>query len=206
MNNNDDLLKNYIESQKRQKEILEETKENRLKNKNYSKQAKNLSEDSKDELKNDRDQASRMNEIKTAPEFLMLAETEYENRNFKVAITFLNNAIEIDPKVANYYLRRGLAKVNLIDQQETIDFLKDDPVLSKYFNTDFANYLDLISDKNLDYQSAIDDYTKAIEIDPSDAHYYYSRGNAKEKLEDYQGAIDDWNKAIELDPALANAL
>ena len=26
MNNNDDLLKNYLESQKRQKEILEETK------------------------------------------------------------------------------------------------------------------------------------------------------------------------------------
>ena len=34
MNNNDYLLKNYIESQKRQKEILEETKKRRLKNKN----------------------------------------------------------------------------------------------------------------------------------------------------------------------------
>ena len=35
MNNNDDLLKNYIESQKRQREILEETKKRRLKNENF---------------------------------------------------------------------------------------------------------------------------------------------------------------------------
>ena len=42
MNNNDDLLKNYIESQKRQKEILEETKKSRLKNENFGDQAKNF--------------------------------------------------------------------------------------------------------------------------------------------------------------------
>ena len=189
MNNNEDLLKNYIESQKRGKEILEETKKRRLRNKNNAEQTKKISQNTK-------------YEIKTAPEFLMLAETEYENRNFKVAITFLNNAIEIDPKVANYYLRRGLAKVNLIDQQETYDFLKDDPELSKSFN--IANYLDVISDKKLDYQSAIDDYTKAIEIDPSDADYYFFRGIGKEKLKDYQGAIDDYTKAIEINPNYAS--
>ena len=45
------------------------------------------------------------------------------------------------------------------------------------------------SDKN--YKGAIEDYTKAIEIDPSNAFSYLERGRAKEKLEDYQGAIDD---------------
>ena len=33
MNNNDDLLKNYIESQKRQRELIEESKKRRLENK-----------------------------------------------------------------------------------------------------------------------------------------------------------------------------
>ena len=42
MNNNDDLLQNYIESQKRQKEILEETKKRRLKNKNNAEQTEKL--------------------------------------------------------------------------------------------------------------------------------------------------------------------
>ena len=55
MDNNDDLLKNYIESQKRQKEILEETKKRRLKNENFGDQTKNFSIDNKDESKNDRE-------------------------------------------------------------------------------------------------------------------------------------------------------
>ena len=49
----DDVLKNYIKSQKRQKEILEETKKRRLKNKNYTEPTKNLSQEHKFELKND---------------------------------------------------------------------------------------------------------------------------------------------------------
>ena len=53
------------------------------------------------------------------------------------------------------------------------------------------------SDKN--YKGAIEDYTKAIEINPSNALGYRERGRAKEKLEDYQGAIDDYTKAIEID-------
>ena len=52
------------------------------------------------------------------------------------------------------------------------------------------------SDKN--YKGAIEDYTKAIEINPSNALGYRERGRAKEKLEDYQGAIDDYTKAIEI--------
>ena len=123
MNNNEDLLKNYIESQKRQKEILEETKKRRLKNKNNAEQTKKISQDTKDE-------------IKTAPEFFILGEKDYENGNCKRAITFLSKAIEIDPIVANYYLRRGLAKVKLIDQQETYDYLKDDPELPKSIKND----------------------------------------------------------------------
>ena len=111
MNNNDDLLKNYIESQKRQKEILEETKKRRLEKKNNAELTKKLQQDTNEETK-------------TATEFFILAEKDYENRNFKGAITFLIKAIEIDPKVANFYFRRGLAKFNLIDQQETYDFFK----------------------------------------------------------------------------------
>ena len=50
------------------------------------------------------------------------------------------------------------------------------------------------------YQGAVADYTKAIEINPSDADWYSFRGFAKSQLEDYKGAIDDYTKAIEIDP------
>ena len=43
----DDVLKKYIESQKRQKEILEETKKRRLENKNHTEPIKKISQDPK---------------------------------------------------------------------------------------------------------------------------------------------------------------
>ena len=49
-----------------------------------------------------------------------------------------------------------------------------------------------------DYQGAISDYTKAIEINPGFAEAYCNRGSAKSELKDYSGAISDYNKAIEL--------
>jgi tetratricopeptide (TPR) repeat protein len=51
-----------------------------------------------------------------------------------------------------------------------------------------------------DYQGAILDYSKAIELDPKDAATYSSRGIAKSDIQDYQGTISDYSKAIELDP------
>ena len=50
------------------------------------------------------------------------------------------------------------------------------------------------------YQGAIDDYTKAIEINPKYDLAYSNRGVARVKLGDTQGAIADYNKAIEINP------
>ena len=55
------------------------------------------------------------------------------------------------------------------------------------------------------YQGAITDYDKAIEINPQDAGAYSNRGSAKDDLGDYQGAIVDYDKAIEINPQYASA-
>ena len=49
-----------------------------------------------------------------------------------------------------------------------------------------------------DYQGAIDDYSKAIELDPENPEIYISRARPKILLKYYQGAIDDYSKALEL--------
>ena len=54
------------------------------------------------------------------------------------------------------------------------------------------------------YQKAIDNYTKAIELDPEFAFAYFNRGIAYTKSGEYQKAIDDYTKAIELNPEDAN--
>ena len=52
-----------------------------------------------------------------------------------------------------------------------------------------------------DYDAAIADYTKAIQIDPKYADAYYNRGNVYSKQKgDYDAAIADYNKAIRIDP------
>ena len=50
------------------------------------------------------------------------------------------------------------------------------------------------------YQGAIADFNKAIEIDSQNADAYYYRAYARDWLEDYQAAIADYTKAIEINP------
>jgi Flp pilus assembly protein TadD len=44
------------------------------------------------------------------------------------------------------------------------------------------------------------DFSKAIELDPNNAHYYSKRGDSYAQLKQYDNAIRDFSKAIELDP------
>jgi tetratricopeptide (TPR) repeat protein len=48
-----------------------------------------------------------------------------------------------------------------------------------------------------DYQGALADYTKALEIDSQDANIYYSRALVYVELGDYEKAIADYTKAID---------
>lgn len=54
-----------------------------------------------------------------------------------------------------------------------------------------------------DYQGAIQDFSKAIEINPNYVDAYVNRGLAEDDISDYQGAIRDYSKAIELSPNIA---
>ena len=51
-----------------------------------------------------------------------------------------------------------------------------------------------------DFQGAIADYNKAIEINSIYSNAFAGRGDSKTELKDYQGAIEDYTKAIELNP------
>ena len=47
-----------------------------------------------------------------------------------------------------------------------------------------------------DYNGAISDYTKAIELDPNDVDAYSNRGISKENLGDLNGACSYWKKQL----------
>ena len=60
-------------------------------------------------------------------------------------------------------------------------------------------------DKEGEYQLAIDNYTKAIRIDPDYAIAYLFRGNAYHALGNYEDAISDYTMSIRIDPNYADA-
>jgi len=56
-----------------------------------------------------------------------------------------------------------------------------------------------------DLAAAVEDFTRAIEIDPTNARAYYYRGLAFEDLEDPYSAVEGYTKAIEINPGYAEA-
>lgn len=61
------------------------------------------------------------------------------------------------------------------------------------------------AEKNKDFDTAIKEWTKAIEIQPERAEAYNGRGYAYGGLGKYRDAIQNYSKAIELDPLFAVA-
>ena len=49
-----------------------------------------------------------------------------------------------------------------------------------------------------DYQGAIADYTKSLEINPQYASAFVNRGISRELVNDLEGACRDWRKAVDL--------
>lgn len=54
-------------------------------------------------------------------------------------------------------------------------------------------------------EKALEDFNRAVSIDPQAAGGYLGRGNVLNIMERYEEAIQDYNKAIGIDPDLANA-
>ena len=108
----------------------------------------------------------------------------------------LNGMIRIN--IMRKYILFTLALVLIV----TIGFgtKVDAETKEDYFNRGSAYYV------NGQYDKAIADLSKAIELNPKDAKAYYNRGLAYGKGKgQFDKAIADFTKAIELDPTDANA-
>jgi tetratricopeptide (TPR) repeat protein len=56
------------------------------------------------------------------------------------------------------------------------------------------------------FEAAIEDYTTAIELNPSHCRAYYNRAFSHDKLHQYEAAISDYTQALEIEPGNATAL
>ena len=72
-------------------------------------------------------------------------------------------------------------------------------VFTKLLKEDIENFISEYSIGNLDnFEEAIQDFDKAIEINPDESILYKNRASAKRKLGDNKGADEDNTKADNL--------
>jgi tetratricopeptide (TPR) repeat protein len=73
-------------------------------------------------------------------------------------------------------------------------------IISVSYSQTAEDYIDKGNSKaNLqDYRGAIEDYSKAIQLNPNDSMPYYNRGLSKLELNQKNSACLDWSKAGEL--------
>jgi tetratricopeptide (TPR) repeat protein len=128
--------------------------------------------------------------------FNYLGLAELKLKNFKQAITWFDSAIHLQPRAADYYVNRGMAKeaINTADA-------KSDYQAALQLNPNHTlalHNLSVLKRKTGDPSQA-KDLEEAIESDSSMLYPYLER--AYQRLEGgyYKGALEDYDKAISIE-------
>jgi len=139
-----------------------------------------------------------------ALEHLELGDTYSEQEQWDEAIMEYNQAIELDPELAEAYNNRGAAynekkqwDLAITDLNKAIEL---DPEEAMAYNNRGNAY-----NGKEQWDLALADLNKAIELDPEEAMAYNNRGVAYNGKEQWDLAIADLNRAVGLEPELAEA-
>lgn len=111
----------------------------------------------------------------------------------------LDAAIVLDPKLANAYIDRSLAKGQMMDLQGAVKDLDEALKLDNQNEAAFS-YRAAAKMELDDLPGAILDLDEAIKLDPKSTFNLRDRGSAKEALKDFAGAVADFEQVLRLDP------
>jgi len=119
-------------------------------------------------------------------------------RNYKGAIAWLDSAILLDPREADYFVNRGLAWQNAGDSTAALKNYRHALTLNPEHTLALHN-LAVFNRMNQKKTATADPLELAIESDSSMLHPYLER--ARQRLEGgfYKGALEDYNQALKLE-------
>jgi len=151
-----------------------------------------------------------------AGKFVESAKRKNAEGDLQGALEDLNRALELEPENIELYCFRGDLKIKLGNREAGFgDFqlaIDLDPVSPKaYFARAMAFTLGndgKFWSEGADYDAAIEDYTRLIELLPDNPLPYYYRGMCRISSPNYPDtyAIDDFNAVLEIDPRYVDAL
>ncbi len=120
------------------------------------------------------------------------------------AIIFYTKAIERGFDKSDIFFARGNEKLRNGELQHAVLDLQKAAELAST-NSLYYNVLGRTFNSLNDNKSAIDAFTKAVDIKPSNPLFLYNRAVARFNIGDYQKSISDLNKAVFLKPDLGDA-
>ena len=127
------------------------------------------------------------------------------NGHNEKALELFDQAIETQLDIAPVYFARGLLKKELGDVIGAIDdYSKMNQFDSTYFNAIYnrAFTYEMIGD----FENALLDANRAIELNPDDAHAWKLRGNIHMLFGEYGEAVIDYTQALKLDNLMIEAM
>jgi len=143
-------------------------------------------------------------ENRTAADWFKIASDFVDKGDYENAISFLNRTIELDPKMTDAYLFRGLAYRNMQKYKEALadynKMLSIDPNSAAAYNNRGVVYW-----KQGKHKEALADYNKTISLAPNDYIVYNNRGVVYYEMENYDSALADYTKSITLNSKFAQS-
>lgn len=141
-----------------------------------------------------------------------LASIYYVTGQVGLAVEVLRKGLKSNPDNLGLMSKLGIMLVVANKMDEAIILIqkciKKDPQ-----NPEHYNYLGVAFQKKADFQSALENYKKAIELDGNFALAWSNRGSLylmeflrTKKERDFQRAIDNFNTALAFDPGLLAAI
>ncbi len=131
--------------------------------------------------------------------YLTRAEVRSVCRIFEGAFADIDRALQLLPRWAEAYYRRGFiyqmsgdANDAVIQYSKAIDI---DPRHARAYKDRGYSRSDIG-----DLDGALNDYDTSLKIDPTDVQAYFFRGATRSDRRDYAGAIADYSRMIELAP------
>jgi len=123
--------------------------------------------------------------------------------DYVLSIQYFNQVIKIKPYLAEPYLYRAMAKIELGDYQgadqdctQSIELNPFNP--QAYYARGFAR-------RNLEFfKEATNDFTKALEFSPDAPYLLMNRMDSRERSQDYAGAMSDLELNMRLNPKNIN--
>jgi tetratricopeptide (TPR) repeat protein len=150
--------------------------------------------------------------IKIAPSatdfnsYMYRGQTYRQLEEYELALQDFHKAIDLYPAFLEAYEERGVTRLILNDYEGSFSDYNQAIALGSIHPGAFKNRAVLHIELKSDHKAAIEDYTRAIQLNPNDATTYRYRAESLQQAGDIDGACSDLYVAKELGDEQAAAL